>query len=114
MLESQPASQPNTCASYLAMSVALATALSSVLLRTRQHPANRSLWLDEAVLPLNIVSRRFDWSTRRLEYIHTAPPGLISVRKTTLEMLGNREYCLRILPSVSVISASFRLCRAAD
>jgi hypothetical protein len=69
-----------------------------LLLRLRQVTLNLSLWLDEAMLALNIVNRSFGDLVRPLDYDQGAPLGFLWLIKATETLLGNRELSLRLFP----------------
>jgi len=97
----------------LAKHVALVSALFGVVLRGRQYLANRSLWLDEALLALNIINRSFTELTRPLTYDQGAPLGFLFAQKIMVQMLGNRDYILRLLPLIAGILACFLMYKLA-
>ncbi len=72
-----------------------------VILRLRQYIANRSLWLDEASLALNIVGRSFTGLTQPLDFEQGAPLGFLFIEKAVLLILGNQDYILRLFPLLS-------------
>ena len=74
--------------------------LAGVLLRFRQYLTGRSLWLDEAMLALNIVDRNFLGLFKPLDYDQGAPIGFILVEKTFSLMFGRSEFSLRLFPFV--------------
>jgi hypothetical protein len=79
---------------------ALAWALISVgaALRLVQYAANRPLWLDEALISLNIVNKSFGDLFGVLNFNQGAPPGFLVVEKLAVELLGRNEYALRLFP----------------
>jgi hypothetical protein len=72
--------------------------VAGVLLRFRQYLTGRSLWLDEAMLVLNIVNRDFGDLFKPLNYDQGAPIGFILVEKTFSLILGRNEFSLRLFP----------------
>src|SRR5687767_7143676 len=79
--------------------------LAGVLLRFRQYLTGRSLWLDEAMLALNIVDRNFLDLFKPLDYDQGAPIGFMLVEKTFSLIFGRNEFSLRLFPFlVGVIS----------
>lgn len=72
-----------------------------LLVRLRQYSLNLSLWLDEAMLALNIVGRNFGELLQPLDYDQGAPFGFLWVVKALVTVLGNRELTLRLLPFVA-------------
>ncbi len=79
----------------------LAAALAigfGLILRLRQYMLNLSLWLDEAMLALNIVNRTFEQLIKPLDYDQGAPLGFLWTTKAAQILLGNRELSLRLFP----------------
>jgi hypothetical protein len=77
------------------------------LLRTYQYFFNRSLWLDEAMLALNIVDRSFSGLTQPLAYSQGAPIGFLFIQKLAITLLGNHDYILRLFPFIASVAALF-------
>lgn len=79
---------------------ALATVLLALglLLRLRQYLTDRSLWVDEAMLALNIVSRSFAELFKPLDYNQGAPIGFLLVEKFLNSFLERNELVLRFFP----------------
>lgn len=72
--------------------------LLGALLRIRQYLAGRSLWVDEAMLALNIVNRGFAGMFMPLDYDQGAPIGFLLVEKIFNSILGKNELALRLFP----------------
>lgn len=77
--------------------------LLGIVLRLRQYIANRSLWVDEASLALNIVNRTYLGLTQPLDYDQGAPLGFLFVVKLTTDFFGNQDFILRLIPLISGI-----------
>jgi Dolichyl-phosphate-mannose-protein mannosyltransferase len=86
---------------------AWALVLFGVLLRSVQYAFNRSLWIDEVWLALNIVNRSLPQLFERLDYAQAAPPGFLVVEKLAVDTFGNTEYVLRLFPFVCGVTALF-------
>lgn len=70
-----------------------------VVARVRQYAANRSLWLDESFLALNIVGRSMHrLLAAPLDFNQTAPAGFLVVEKLATDVFGKGEYALRAFP----------------
>lgn len=88
--------------------------LLGVILRLRQYLANRSLWVDEASLALNIVNRTYSELIRPLDYDQGAPLGFLYAVKLMTQIFGNQDYVLRIIPLLSGILALYLMYRIAS
>src|ERR1700722_20601703 len=77
--------------------------LLGAALRFRQYLANRSLWLDEAMLSLNIVHRSFAQLWQPLDHKQGAPVGFLGIEKWAVTMFGTSEYALRLFPLLAGI-----------
>ncbi len=69
-----------------------------IALRLAQYLSNRSLWVDEAWLALNLVSRSFGELTKSLDFAQGAPPGFLFGEELVTRVFGFSEYALRLLP----------------
>ena len=78
--------------------IGLGLALVGFVLRLRQYLANRSLWLDEAMLTNNILSRNFGGLFQQLDNNQGAPIGFLLVQKSITLLLGDSEFALRLFP----------------
>jgi len=78
-----------------------------IILRLANYLANRSLWLDEAFLALNIINRNYSGLLRPLDYHQVAPTGFLLLTKFFTSMFGSNEFALRFLPFFLGIIALF-------
>ena len=85
-----------------------------VALRLAQYLANRSLWLDESYIALNIVQRSFSQLFGPLDYHQVAPIGFLLIEKVAVQAFGNTEYALRLFPLFSGIVALLLLYKLAS
>ena len=85
--------------------LSLAAVALGCLLRIVQYLLNRSLWMDEAYLSLNILHRSFAGLCRSLDYHQGAPIGFLLLEKSAVRWLGGSEYALRLLPLLAGIAS---------
>jgi hypothetical protein len=78
-----------------------------VAVRTAHYFANRSLWLDEAMLALNIGERSFAGLLDPLAFNQAAPLGFLWLEKLAVSVLGVGEMALRLFPLIAAIVALF-------
>jgi len=71
-----------------------------IILRTAQYIFNRSLWVDEAMLALNIIDTPFSEILKPLKYNQGAPIGFLAIETLIVQLLGATEYALRLFPFV--------------
>ncbi len=79
--------------------------LLAILLRARQYFFNRSLWLDEALLAVNIVYRDFAGLLKPLENNQSAPLGFLYAEKLAITLFGNHDYILRLIPFLASLAS---------
>jgi uncharacterized membrane protein len=84
-----------------------AVVLLGVALRLHQYVYNRSLWLDEAFLALNLLEKPFTALFGQLSFNQAAPPGFLLVERADVAMFGKSEYALRLFPLVCGIGSVF-------
>ncbi|MCQ3947581.1 MAG: hypothetical protein DPW21_12955 [Anaerolineae bacterium] len=78
--------------------IGLGLVLAGLALRLRQYLVNRSLWLDEAMLANNILSRDVARLLQPLDNDQGAPIGFLVLQKSVTLYLGSSEYALRLIP----------------
>lgn len=78
--------------------LSLAAVALGCLARFVQYLLNRSLWMDEAYLSLNILHRSFAGLSRALDYHQGAPIGFLMLEKSAVRLWGGSEYVLRLFP----------------
>jgi 4-amino-4-deoxy-L-arabinose transferase-like glycosyltransferase len=75
-----------------------------IFIRLKEYLANRSIWLDEASLALNVIHKSFlQLISQPLDYNQAAPVGFLLLTKGFIMVLGNNEYSLRAIPLLSGI-----------
>lgn len=89
---------PTVC--WLLVTLGIAT-------RLMQYLFNRSLWVDEAALALNLVNRTYLELLQPLDYDQGAPIGFLWIEKLAIQTLGNHEYALRLFPLICGIATLF-------
>jgi hypothetical protein len=78
-----------------------------VLLRVDRYLQHRSLWLDEALLALNLIGRSYDHLIHTLDYNQGAPLGFLFGERVVVSIAGDSERALRFLPFVAGIASLF-------
>jgi uncharacterized membrane protein len=76
-----------------------------VSLRLVQYAANRSLWVDEALLALNVVDRSLAELLQPLDRNQTAPVGYLMLTRLATALFGSSEYALRLVPLLAGCAA---------
>jgi hypothetical protein len=69
-----------------------------IALRVAQYAANRSLWLDEAFLALNLIEKPVSALTGPLDFNQAAPVGFLLVEGAFGKLFGYAEGVLRLFP----------------
>ncbi len=69
-----------------------------ILLRAVPLIQNRCLWIDEAMLALNLVERTPGQLLKPLDWNQGAPVGFLLTVKATISVFGKSEWALRLFP----------------
>ena len=75
------------------------------VLRVAQYLANRSLWVDESYIALNVIERSFAGLLEPLFHNQAAPIGYLWTSKLAVVLFGTSEYALRLVPLVAGLVA---------
>jgi hypothetical protein len=73
--------------------------------RLAQYAANRSLWLDESFLALNVLQRDYSRLLQPLDYNQGAPVGFLWLTRALVGLLGSSEPVLRLAPLLAGLAA---------
>jgi hypothetical protein len=87
--------------------------LAGCFFRAYQYFINRSLWLDELALALNIINRSFPQLALPLNDNQGAPLGFLVIVKLLTVIFGNHEYILRALPFLTGLASILLLCQVS-
>lgn len=85
--------------------VIVAAIVLGCVIRIVQYAADRSLWLDESALALNIIDRSAGALLGPLAFSQAAPPGFLLVEKAFMHLFGRGEYALRLFPLLCSLAA---------
>ncbi|UCG92201.1 MAG: glycosyltransferase family 39 protein [candidate division WOR-3 bacterium] len=77
------------------------------IMRIAQYLYNRSLTEGEAALAINIVQRSYTELFKPLDFAQAAPVGFLLLQKSLMNIMGNNELTLRLLPLVASIASLF-------
>jgi len=86
----------------------------AVMLEVRTYLFDRSLWVDEAMLALNVVSKSFARLAGALDFHQVAPVGFLWAVRLSVRLFGSSEYALRLVPLLAGLGSVFLfyfLCR---
>ena len=88
--------------------------LIGVMLRLHQYLLNRSLWIDEAYVAINLLGRSYQALLQPLDYNQGAPYGFLAIERLSIDLFGDSERALRLFPFFSSIIALFLMVRVAQ
>lgn len=74
-----------------------------ILLRLVRYLADRSLWLDESLLTLNLLHRSYAELLEPLDFGQGAPTGFLMLQKLSIDLFGDAEWALRLFPLLAGI-----------
>jgi 4-amino-4-deoxy-L-arabinose transferase-like glycosyltransferase len=75
-----------------------------IVIRLRQYLDQRSLWMDEAMMSLNIAAHNWLPLTQPLDYAQVAPVGFLWLERTAVVIGGVNELTLRAFPMAAGIA----------
>ncbi len=84
-----------------------------ILCRLRQYLFDRSLWLDESLLALNVLHRSTSGLLKPLDYYQAAPLGFLLLEKTAVVSFGASEMALRLVPFLCSVVSLFLFAQVA-
>ena len=85
-----------------------------IFFRVLQYAANRSLWFDESLLALNISNRSLIGLTQPLDYNQGAPIGFLIIEKVIIQLIGNKDYILRLFPLIAGVTGVILMWKVAN
>lgn len=86
-------------------------AILGLVLAVIQFVINKSLWLDEAALAINILTRDFGDLLNPLDNRQMAPIGFLLIERFFTLVFGNNDHALRIFPLLSFIASAYLIFR---
>jgi hypothetical protein len=93
------AGKPLSSAAHTRISpLAWSFVIAGAYLRITQYAFNRSLFVDEAALALNLRDRSWSQLLGPLDFAQTGPPGFLLLQKLVLVTFGPGELALRFVP----------------
>jgi hypothetical protein len=87
--------------------------LAAVVFRVAQYLANRSLWLNEADVALNVLNRGFASLVSELDFNQGAPVGFLWIEKVVTSVIGSSEFAFRLFPLVCGLASIYLFFRLA-
>jgi dolichyl-phosphate-mannose-protein mannosyltransferase len=81
----------------------VAVAAVGVALRLIPLLSDRCLWIDEAMLALNLVERSPDRLLQPLDWNQGAPAGFLLLTKSAIMLFGTAEWSFRLVPFIASV-----------
>lgn len=75
-----------------------------MLIRAQRFASDRSFWLDESMLGLNLIEKPARELLRSLDYVQSAPQGFLLLEKASIDVFGQSEQALRLLPFLASLA----------
>src|SRR6476619_7750032 len=91
----------------LSPQMALAVVGFGAVLRVARYLSDRSLWLDESLLTINLMTRSYAALVKTLDYNQGAPVGFLWAERLMLDRFGDSEFTLRFLPLLVGVASVF-------
>ncbi len=85
----------------LALLIAVPIMLVGAAFRAKMFLGGRSLWLDEAMLALNLQGRSFVGLLKPLDYDQAAPVGFLWLCKAAMRCFGDGERAMRLVAFIA-------------
>ncbi|MCS7018627.1 MAG: hypothetical protein RMJ87_00805 [Cytophagales bacterium] len=78
-----------------------------VITRANQFFYNKSLWVDEAMLALNVVERDYKQLLQTLDYNQMAPVGFLLISKFVGSLTKYADWGLRLVPFLTALASLY-------
>jgi len=78
-----------------------------IILRLSGYIHNRALWGDEIPLARNIEERTYSGLLQPLSYDQASPVGFLMLEKLAVQVFGDNEYALRVVPLLAGVLSLF-------
>jgi hypothetical protein len=85
-----------------------------LVLRVGRYLHERSLWLDESQLALNVMSRSYSHLVGALDFDQGAPVGFLMLEKLAISIFGDGERAFRLFPLLAGLASVFVFWRVAS
>lgn len=103
-MEQAAAARTHERANLVPVLIAMLAIVGGVALRVAEFARDRPLWLDEAMLALNIGARSIVQLVQPLDYDQSAPVLYLWIERMAVNIAGVSERSLRVLPFVAGVA----------